>query len=172
MIYTVKGFGIVDDTEVGVFLEFPSFLYEPANVQDYSSHRVQERVITSIYWWERWHISGKVCELRNIAVVIWGRYNLLYSHCAHSLSHPLSVNGNHYDFLGFYFFVLLFLSGYFATYRDSPCIHVSYLFKVLNFICVKLWLIYSDIYFSNWIFFILRTFQVDGAAVISLFLQL
>ena len=32
MIHTVKGFGIVDETEVDVFLEFPSFLYDPVNV--------------------------------------------------------------------------------------------------------------------------------------------
>ena len=32
MIHTVKGLGIVDETEVDVFLEFPSFLYDPATV--------------------------------------------------------------------------------------------------------------------------------------------
>ena len=32
MIHTVKGFGVVDETEVDVFLEFPSFLYDPLNV--------------------------------------------------------------------------------------------------------------------------------------------
>ena len=32
MIHTVKGFRIVDETEVDVFLEFPGFLYDPANV--------------------------------------------------------------------------------------------------------------------------------------------
>ena len=32
MIHTVKGFSIVDETEVGVFLEFPYFLYNPVNV--------------------------------------------------------------------------------------------------------------------------------------------
>ena len=32
MIHTVKGFGVVDETEVDVFLEFPCFLYNPANV--------------------------------------------------------------------------------------------------------------------------------------------
>jgi len=34
MIHTVKGFSIVDKTEVDVFLEFPSFLYDPVNVAD------------------------------------------------------------------------------------------------------------------------------------------
>ena len=32
MILTVESFGIVDETEVDVFLEFPSFLYDSANV--------------------------------------------------------------------------------------------------------------------------------------------
>ena len=32
MIHTVKGISIVNETEVDVFLEFPSFLYDPANV--------------------------------------------------------------------------------------------------------------------------------------------
>ena len=37
MIHTVKGFGIVDETEVDVFLEFPSFLYDLANVGNLTS---------------------------------------------------------------------------------------------------------------------------------------
>ena len=32
VIHTVKGFGIVNKTEVDIFLEFSSFLYDPANV--------------------------------------------------------------------------------------------------------------------------------------------
>ena len=32
MIYTVKGFSKVNETEVDVFLKFPCFLYDPANV--------------------------------------------------------------------------------------------------------------------------------------------
>ena len=32
MIHTVKGFSIVDETERDVFLKFPCFLYNPANV--------------------------------------------------------------------------------------------------------------------------------------------
>ena len=34
MVYTVKGFGIVDETEVDVFLEFLSVLYDTANVSN------------------------------------------------------------------------------------------------------------------------------------------
>ena len=32
MIHTVKGFSIVNETEVDVFLEFLGFLHDPANV--------------------------------------------------------------------------------------------------------------------------------------------
>ena len=31
-MYTVKGFGIINKTEVDVFLEFPCFLHDPMNV--------------------------------------------------------------------------------------------------------------------------------------------
>ena len=32
MIHTVKGFSVVNETEIDVFLKFPCFLYNPANV--------------------------------------------------------------------------------------------------------------------------------------------
>ena len=32
VIYTVKGFSIINEADVNVFLEFPCFLYDPANV--------------------------------------------------------------------------------------------------------------------------------------------
>ena len=32
VIYTVKGFSIVNEAEVYIFLEFPCFLYVPVNV--------------------------------------------------------------------------------------------------------------------------------------------
>ena len=34
MIRALKGFSVVDETEVDVFLEFPCFLYDPANVDN------------------------------------------------------------------------------------------------------------------------------------------
>ena len=37
MIHTVKGFGVVNETEVDVFLKFPCFLYHPANVDNLTS---------------------------------------------------------------------------------------------------------------------------------------
>ena len=32
MIYTIKGFSVVDETEIEFFLKFPWFFYNPANV--------------------------------------------------------------------------------------------------------------------------------------------
>ena len=32
MIHTVKGFSVVDETEIGIFLKFSCFLYNPASV--------------------------------------------------------------------------------------------------------------------------------------------
>ena len=37
MIHTVKGFSITDETEVDVFLVFPSFLCDPVNVGNLTS---------------------------------------------------------------------------------------------------------------------------------------
>ena len=37
MIHTVKGFSIVNETEVDVFLEFLCFLYDPENAGNLSS---------------------------------------------------------------------------------------------------------------------------------------
>ena len=34
MIHIVKGFSIVNETEVDVFLDFPCLLYDPANVSN------------------------------------------------------------------------------------------------------------------------------------------
>ena len=37
MIHTIKGFNVVDEAEVNVFLEFPWFLYDPADVGNLTS---------------------------------------------------------------------------------------------------------------------------------------
>ena len=34
MIHTVKGFSVVDETEVDFFLEFPCFLYDPVTIDN------------------------------------------------------------------------------------------------------------------------------------------
>ena len=42
MIHTVKGFSVVDETEVDGFLEFPCFLWDPANVGNSSPKPLAE----------------------------------------------------------------------------------------------------------------------------------
>ena len=37
MSHTVKGFSTVNETKVDAFLEFPCFLYDPANVGNFTS---------------------------------------------------------------------------------------------------------------------------------------
>ena len=37
VIYTLKGFHVVNDIEVDIFLEFPCFLYDPRNVGNLTS---------------------------------------------------------------------------------------------------------------------------------------
>ena len=37
MIHTVQGFSIVNETKVDSFLEFPCFIYDPANVSNLTS---------------------------------------------------------------------------------------------------------------------------------------
>ena len=52
MIHTVKGFSIVSETEIDVFLKFPCFLYNPANVGNLissSSCLSDIWVVSSIY---------------------------------------------------------------------------------------------------------------------------
>ena len=34
MTHTVKGFSVVNEAEVDVFLEFPCFLYDPTNIDN------------------------------------------------------------------------------------------------------------------------------------------
>ena len=38
VIHTVKGFGVVSEAEVDVFLELPCFFYDPADVGNLISH--------------------------------------------------------------------------------------------------------------------------------------
>ena len=56
MLHIVKGFGIVDETEVDVFLEFPSFLYDPADVGNltFGSSAISKH---SLDIWKFWKFS-------------------------------------------------------------------------------------------------------------------
>ena len=59
MIHTVKGFGIVNETEVQVFLEFPSFLSELANMGN---------LISGV----RKHLTrGFLCAVLDLSGTLW-----------------------------------------------------------------------------------------------------
>ena len=51
MIYTVKGFGIVNKTEADIFLEFSSFLYDPKDVGNFISGS-SASLKSSLYIWK------------------------------------------------------------------------------------------------------------------------
>ena len=50
-MHTVKGFSIVDETEVDVFLEFPGFLFNPTDVANLISGS-SAFSISSLYIWK------------------------------------------------------------------------------------------------------------------------
>ena len=51
MIYTVKSFSIVNETEVDFFLEFSWFFYDPVDVGDLISHS-SALYKSSLYIWK------------------------------------------------------------------------------------------------------------------------
>ena len=51
MIHTVKGFSIVNEAEVDIFLEFSSFLYDPTNVGNLISGS-SASLKPNLYIWE------------------------------------------------------------------------------------------------------------------------
>ena len=54
MIHTVKGFSVVNEAEIGVFLEFPCFLYDPTNVSD---------LISGLFAYMSDNSKSEVCEV-------------------------------------------------------------------------------------------------------------
>ena len=51
VIHTVKGFGIINEAEADVYLEFPCFLYDPTNVGNLISGS-SAFSISSLYIWK------------------------------------------------------------------------------------------------------------------------
>ena len=50
MIHTVKGFSVVNEAEVDVFVEFSSFLYDPMDVGNLISHSSAFSKSSSYIW--------------------------------------------------------------------------------------------------------------------------
>ena len=86
MIHTVKGFCIVSETEVDVFLEFSCFLYDPANVGNFlsgssafSKSSLKYRNSQLTYCWSlAWRIfSITLLAWEMSAIVWWSEHSLV-----------------------------------------------------------------------------------------------
>ena len=70
MIHTVKNFGIVNEAEVDIFLEFSGFFYDPADVGNLiSGSSAFSKSRTSESWSLTWRILSMtllVCEMNAI----------------------------------------------------------------------------------------------------------
>ena len=64
MIHTIKGFSIVNEAEVDVFLEFPCFFYDPKNVGNLiSGSSVFSK--SSLYIWKFLIQVMRKCSLKD-----------------------------------------------------------------------------------------------------------
>ena len=80
MIHTVKSFGIVNEAEVGIFLEFSGFFYDPADVGNLiSGSSAFSKSRTSERWSLAWRILSMtllVCEMN--AIVVWIFFSIAF----------------------------------------------------------------------------------------------
>ena len=73
MIHTVKGFIIVNEAKVDVFLEFPCFLYDPTNVGNLISGSSAFSKSNLYIWkfklpWRIFIITLLACEM---SAIVW-----------------------------------------------------------------------------------------------------
>ena len=79
VIHTVKGFSIVNDAEVDVFLEFPCFLYDPAytdNLLSDSSTFPESGLYSrssqfTFCWSLTWKILSITSLAREMSAIVW-----------------------------------------------------------------------------------------------------
>ena len=71
MILPVKGFNVVNETEVDVFLEIPCFLYDPENVGnsifDSSAFSKLSLYIWSSWFMYCWQLTWKILSITLLA---------------------------------------------------------------------------------------------------------
>ena len=89
MIHTVKGFIIVNEAKGDVFLEFPCFLHDPANVGNliFGSSAFSK---PSLYIWKFWvHILLKpsLKDFEHNLASIWNECNCTFKECLNILWH-------------------------------------------------------------------------------------
>ena len=77
MIHTVKGFGVVNEAEVGVFLEFSCFFYDPMDIGNLISDSFAF-IKSSLYIWKfSVHILLKsdLKDFENYLASMWNECN-------------------------------------------------------------------------------------------------
>ena len=88
MIHTVKGFSVVNKTEIDVFLKFPCFLYNPANVGNLLSGSSSFSKPSLDIWKFLVHIMLKpVMKLLSMTLLAW-EMSAVVQWLAHSLVLP------------------------------------------------------------------------------------
>ena len=69
VIYTVKGFSVVNDTDVDIFLEFPCFLYDPIVVGNLiSSSSASSK--PKLYIWKFWFTYCWNLDLKILSIIL------------------------------------------------------------------------------------------------------
>ena len=79
MVHTVKSFGVIDETEVDVFLEFPCFLYDPANdgnlISGLSAFLNPAWTPGSSWFVKCWSLACKILNMtllaREMSLIVW-----------------------------------------------------------------------------------------------------
>ena len=77
VIYTVKGFSIVNETEIDVFLESPCFFYDPANVDNLISGSSAFSKFSLYIWCFSIHVLLKpsLKEVEHCLASMWNESN-------------------------------------------------------------------------------------------------
>ena len=71
MIHTVKGFKVLDETEVDVSLQFPFFLYDPVDVGNLISGFSSFSKASLNIWKFLVHIMLKSCKVLSMTLLAW-----------------------------------------------------------------------------------------------------
>ena len=74
VIHTVKGFGVVEEAEVDIFLEFSCFFHDPTDVcSAISGFSASSK--SSLYTWKLWSLAWRILSMVFLAcemsVIVW-----------------------------------------------------------------------------------------------------
>ena len=79
VIHTGKGFSIISETEVDVFLELPCFLYDPLNVGNFISSS-SAFLKPSLYSWKFWGqilLKPDLKDFEDYLACMWNEWNCM-----------------------------------------------------------------------------------------------